>query len=164
MFSHVLCESTLIQVFCLLESIPSWLFLVCVYRGSYNKAWAVAVRLCSGVGIARLIQLILNIDTPLCAELVEAFLYPVETVLSLLITVSCEKRHSANRAGPSSGLLFGLLSTNYDDLLCRECCGATCCEGDVQPRGWGNSKGFESMNIGRPCALLMGSEKSTLEI
>lgn len=73
---------SLIQVSSLLESIPSWLFLVSVRRGSYNKAWAVAVRLRSGVGIARLIQLILDIDTPLCAVMVEALLYtPSENIV-----------------------------------------------------------------------------------
>lgn len=66
-----------------------------------------------------LIWLIVNIDTPLCAVMVEAFLYPVKTMLSLLVTVPCEKRYSDKSAGPSPGLLLGSLSTNYDDLLCR---------------------------------------------
>lgn len=61
------------------------------------------------------------------------FLYPRKTRLSLLITVLREKRHSTNSAGPSPGFSLGSLLTNYDDLLCRQCRGATCCEDDVQP-------------------------------
>lgn len=75
-----------------------------------------------------------------------------------------EKKHSAESAGPSPGLSLGSLSVNYNVLQCRQCRGATRCEDEVQPRGWGNSKGFGSVSIGNTLSVLVGTEMGTLEI
>ena len=71
--------------------------------------------------------------------------------------------------GPSPGLLLGSLSTNYEDLLCKEGRGAGCCDDVVRPKGRGNSKGLEDVDTEckqRPHshrAPLMDSEKGSLD-
>lgn len=143
MFPRVLCEGVPYTSFLSLrecQKVSQVGCFWCVYtEGATTKPgqwlWMRASFQCGIAVPARLLQLILNIDTTLCAVTAEAFLYPMKTMLSLLITVPCEKRHSANSAGPSSGLLLGSLLTNYDDLLCSQCRGAPCCEDDIQPKG-----------------------------
>lgn len=81
MFPHVLCERipyTSFKSFRVCR-IQSWLFLVCVHRGSHNKAWAVALKASFWCGhcSASEAQMILDIDIPLCTVMVETFLYPI---------------------------------------------------------------------------------------
>lgn len=89
---------------------------------------------------------------------------------NLKLAVPRVNGHYANSVGPGPGLLLGSLSTNSEDLLCKQCRSAVCCYGVIQPKGRGKSKGLESVGVGcqcrpRSCRVpLMSNRKGSLEI